>query len=147
LEKPTKPFAVFTKQFAVAHGLNLALGNGAHWEYSRTHDPAQSVELRRKQAIADGPFCSEEDAAVGKTDCTPMLKLVPFHRVTGTFSALAAANKTGKKRPLTGGQSRLILVELVVQRFQRNREFGGSLWLVAIVAVEYVVYVLHLDFP
>ena len=78
MEKPTKPFAVFTKQFAVAHGLKLALGNGAHWEYSRTHDPAQSVELRRKQAIADGPFCSEEDAAVGKTDCTPMLKLVPF---------------------------------------------------------------------
>jgi hypothetical protein len=78
LEKPTKPFAVFTKQFAVTHGLKLALGNGAHWEYSRTHDPAQSVELRRKQAIADGPFCSEEDAAVGKTDCTPMLKLVPF---------------------------------------------------------------------
>lgn len=82
MEKPTKPFAIFTKQFAVAHGLKLALGNGVHWEYSRTHDPAQSVELRRKQAIADGPFCSEEDAAVGKTDCTPMLKLVPFVRHT-----------------------------------------------------------------
>jgi hypothetical protein len=89
LEKPTKPFAVFTKQFAVAHGLKLALGNGAHWEYSRTHDPAQSVELRRKQAIADGPFCSEEDAAVGKTDCTPMLKLVPFVDETDARRGLA----------------------------------------------------------
>jgi len=26
----------------------------------------------------DGPFYSEKDAAVGKTDCTTMLKLVPF---------------------------------------------------------------------
>ena len=93
MEKPTKPFAVFTKQFAVAHGLKLALGNGAHWEYSRTHDPAQSVELRRKQAIADGPFCSEEDAAVGKTDCTPMLKLVPFVDVTDAGYIMTVSDK------------------------------------------------------
>ena len=31
----------------------------------------------------DGPFYSEEDAAVSKADCTPKLKLVPFVDVTG----------------------------------------------------------------
>ena len=39
----------------------------------------------------DGPFYSEEDAAVGKTDCTTMLKLVPFVAHTAAASMLAAS--------------------------------------------------------
>jgi len=39
----------------------------------------QNARLRS----GDGQFYSEEDAAVGKTDCTSMLKLVPFVDVTG----------------------------------------------------------------
>ena len=35
---------------------------------------SQNARLRS----AAGPFDSEEDAAVGKTDCTTMPKLVPF---------------------------------------------------------------------
>ena len=34
----------------------------------------QNARLRS----GDGPFYSEEDAAVSKADCTPKLKLVPF---------------------------------------------------------------------
>ncbi len=34
----------------------------------------QNARLRS----GDGQFDSEKDAAVGKTDCTSMLKLVPF---------------------------------------------------------------------
>jgi hypothetical protein len=36
----------------------------------------QNARLRS----GDGPFYSEEDAAVGKADCTTKLKLVPFVR-------------------------------------------------------------------
>ena len=39
----------------------------------------QNARLRS----ADGPFYSEEDAAVGKADRTTMLKLVPFVCRTG----------------------------------------------------------------
>jgi hypothetical protein len=41
-------------------------------------DAAPAAELRRQQAIANGPCYQEENAAVGEMDCTPMLKLVPF---------------------------------------------------------------------
>ena len=43
----------------------------------------QNARLRS----GDGQFDSEEDAAVGKTDCTTMLKLVPFVRMTARKTA------------------------------------------------------------
>jgi hypothetical protein len=44
----------------------------------------QNARLRS----CDGPFYSEEDAAVGKTDRTTMLKLVPFVRHTDAANNL-----------------------------------------------------------
>ena len=40
----------------------------------------QNARLRS----GDGQFDSEKDAAVGKTDCTTMLKLVPFVWMTAS---------------------------------------------------------------
>ena len=48
----------------------------------------QNARLRS----GDGQFYSEKDAAVGKTDCTTMLKLVPFVDVTG---AVCESAKSG----------------------------------------------------
>ncbi|RLT07426.1 MAG: hypothetical protein DWI22_10165 [Planctomycetota bacterium] len=50
----------------------------------------QNARLRS----GDGQFDSEEDAAVGKTDCTTMLKLVPFDGLTGAVLAHHSAGGT-----------------------------------------------------
>ena len=52
----------------------------------------QNARLRS----GDGQFDSEEDAAVGKTDCTTMLKLVPFetHTEADSLKLLARIGPT-----------------------------------------------------
>ena len=56
----------------------------------------QNARLRS----GDGPFYSEEDAAIDKTDRTTMLKLVPFVRQTDAAKAPLPLNgwmRTGQK--------------------------------------------------
>jgi hypothetical protein len=51
----------------------------------------QNARLRS----GDGQFDSEKDAAVGKTDCTSMLKLVPFACRTGA-GKLTPVSRVGR---------------------------------------------------